>query len=574
MLSSISLRHMRAFVAIADHGSFSAAASVLGLTPPALTSTIRQFEELTGAALFDRTTRQVSLTETGERFLPVARRLIGDFEEALDDLDALSKGGGGTIRIAAAPSVLTRILPAVISRFLATYPDTRLRLDERNAGEVHEAVANNEADFGIAGDWQSLPDIVFNPLFSDRFGVLCRSDHPFARQAEVAWSQLADHPFVGLGPESGTRAMMAGSTDGWERSSATGGASATGGEGSRNNRNRAGATGRAGGAGGMEKPGTAGTGGMTSAAGGGGSAGAAGPAGTTAPGRMDLDTSSGGMATELAGADTPATAAIRPGEISPSPDGTGPDDSADLNLNATSDAALNTSTGKAGGGSFVTPSLARAAALGVTGAEKALKRAGQLDRALVQIEKQRLARAGMGAGAAGGDRALAATHLPENLVAHLRPVVETSNTITLATMVAEGVGITVLPELAARIATGVSGSAASGSATTTGSAGADGSTGRTGTTDTTGTTGIADENPAAGAFATSGSPGHPAISGRLVFVPLCQPVRKRTIGLITRKSKSLSPSARLFLAMVLEQAPQMKLPAALEWYETEIPALP
>ena len=150
MLSSISLRHMRAFVAIADHGSFTAAASILGLTPPALTATMRQFEDVTGAALFDRTTRNVSLTATGERFLPVARRVIGDFEEALGDLDALSKGIGGKIRIAAAPSVLTRILPGVISGFVAAHPDARLRLDELNAKAVHEAVANNEAAFGIA----------------------------------------------------------------------------------------------------------------------------------------------------------------------------------------------------------------------------------------------------------------------------------------------------------------------------------------------------------------------------------------------------------------------------------------
>jgi len=96
----------------------------------------------------------------------------------------------------------------------------------------------------------------------------------------------------------------------------------------------------------------------------------------------------------------------------------------------------------------------------------------------------------------------------------LRPVVETSNTITLAAMVSEGVGITVLPELAARIATGA--------------------------TDL-------------------------AVPGKLTFVPLCQPIRKRPIGILPRPSKSLSPIARIFLAMVMEQAPKMDLPAAIEW---------
>jgi DNA-binding transcriptional LysR family regulator len=95
-------------------------------------------------------------------------------------------------------------------------------------------------------------------------------------------------------------------------------------------------------------------------------------------------------------------------------------------------------------------------------------------------------------------------------VAQLRPIVETSNTLTLAAMVAEGVGITVLPELAARVA-------------------------------------------------------DLAAPGKLAFVPLCEPIRKRPIGIITRQSRSLSPIARIFLAMVMEQAPKMDLPAAIEW---------
>ena len=380
MLSSLNIRHMRVFVAVAEQGSFSAAAAALGLGSPAITATIRQFEDVTGAALFDRTTRHVSLTVTGERFLPIARRLLGDFEEALGDLDALSKGIGGKIRIAAAPSVLTRILPGVIRHFVAEHPDARLRLDEMNAGEVHEAVANNEADFGIAGEWQDLPDIRFSPLFSDRFGVLCRADHEFAQQSEIAWADLFDQPFVGLGPESGTRAMMA-------------------------------------------------------------------------------DQGFGRAVPNVPA--TPMSAAVT-----------------------------------------------QAAALGVGAAKAVVGSAAKLDCAMAKAARGDKADHAKETAKTSGD--LAAL----GLVAGLRPVVETSNTVTLAAMVAEGVGITVLPELAARIATGVS-----------------------------------DQNADA----------------KLTFVPLCQPVRHRPIGVITRDSKSLSPIARIFLAMVMEQAPKLDLPAAIEW---------
>ncbi len=379
MLSSISLRHMRVFVAVADHGNFTAAAEALGVTPSGLTATIRQFEDVAGASLFDRTTRHVSLSSTGARFLPIARRLIGDFEEALGDLDALSKGIGGTIRIAAAPSVLTRILPGVIRAFVAEHPDARLRLDERNAGEVHEAVARNEADFGIAGEWQELPDIAFDPLFSDRFGVLCRADHPFAQKSEIAWADLAGQPFVGLGPESGTRAMMAGQGI-WASTSRA------------------------------------------------------------------------------------ATA----------------EDAAELS-----------------------PSVARAAALGIAGAKAVIDTASKAEQAMNRATK-----------VTQDNKTKRARKLVENTILDTamgrHPVVETSNTITLAAMVSEGVGIAVLPELAARVA-------------------------------------------------------DLAVPGKLTFVPLCQPIRKRPIGMITRHSKSLSPIAQIFLDMVIEQAPEMDLPAAIEW---------
>ncbi|RCK48645.1 LysR family transcriptional regulator [Thalassospira profundimaris] len=335
MLSSVSLRHLRAFIAVAECGSFTRAANMLGLTPPTLTATIRQFEDIVGMPLFDRTTRQVALSAGGARFLPVARRLIADFDMALEDLDAQSKGLGGKVVVAAAPSVLTRILPQIIVAFHAAHPDASLRLDEMNAGEVHDAVAKGEVDFGIAGDWRALPDIHFQPLFSDTMGVVCRHDHPLAARDQVSWHELADHPFVGLGPESGTGAILAQLV----------------GQGERINR-------------------------LSSA-------------------------------------------------------------------------------------NHTDPEIARA--------DEALK--------------------------------------PRSIRV-MRPVVETSNTVTLCAMVAAGIGITILPELAARV----------------------------------------------------------EASRDLAFVPLKDPVRERHIGMISRKSRSLSPIAAIFRDLVLEYAPSIPLAARLRWH--------
>ena len=92
---NISLRHLRAFSAVAEAESFTAAARQLFLTQSTLTKTIRELEQEIGLALFERTTRKVVLTTQGNAFLPVARRLLNDFELLLSDLREKSAGSSG-----------------------------------------------------------------------------------------------------------------------------------------------------------------------------------------------------------------------------------------------------------------------------------------------------------------------------------------------------------------------------------------------------------------------------------------------------------------------------------------------
>ena len=91
-MNNISIRHIRAFLAVARDGSFTRAAESLHLTQSTLTGTIKQLEEQAGLTLFDRTTRQVLLSGEGERFLPVAERLLSDFDTAMTDLRAVAEG--------------------------------------------------------------------------------------------------------------------------------------------------------------------------------------------------------------------------------------------------------------------------------------------------------------------------------------------------------------------------------------------------------------------------------------------------------------------------------------------------
>jgi DNA-binding transcriptional LysR family regulator len=85
----ISMRHLRGFVAVAQHRSLTKASEMLSVTQSALSITIQHLEEDLGVKLFDRTTRRLDLTQAGEEFLPNAQKLLGDFDATLRNMRAL-----------------------------------------------------------------------------------------------------------------------------------------------------------------------------------------------------------------------------------------------------------------------------------------------------------------------------------------------------------------------------------------------------------------------------------------------------------------------------------------------------
>ena len=122
------LADLNAFVAIADQRSFRAAASRLGLTPSALSHTMRQLEERLGVRLLHRTTRSVSLTDAGRGLLDQLRPAIDQIAGALDDLSNRQQRPSGTLRIHTIHTAAAAVIAPVWRRFLSMYPEVRLEL--------------------------------------------------------------------------------------------------------------------------------------------------------------------------------------------------------------------------------------------------------------------------------------------------------------------------------------------------------------------------------------------------------------------------------------------------------------
>jgi DNA-binding transcriptional LysR family regulator len=202
------LLDLRAFVAVAELGSFHRAAKALHLSQPALSRRIQKLEESLGVPLLERSTRHVALTMVGRDFIPKVRRLLDEFESSLLGVRDLGARSRGQISIASVPTAVFYFLPRAIARFSSAFPRIRIRILDVGANEGLEAVARGEADFGINFIGASHAEIDFTPLAEDPFVVACRSDHPLAARAQVTWKELEPHRVITVGRGSGNRALI------------------------------------------------------------------------------------------------------------------------------------------------------------------------------------------------------------------------------------------------------------------------------------------------------------------------------------------------------------------------------
>ena len=202
------LADLRAFVAVADLGSFRAASVALHLSQPALSRRVDKLEQALGFRLLERTTRKVELNAMGRSFIPKARHVMNELESALLGMMDLSDRLHGHVSIACIPSAVGNFLADVVQAFHRQYPRIHVRLIDETAAEILLAVARSEADFGVSYLGNHEPDLEFEPLVEEAFVLACRPDHPLARRKQVKWAELAEYECVTLAPGSGNRMLI------------------------------------------------------------------------------------------------------------------------------------------------------------------------------------------------------------------------------------------------------------------------------------------------------------------------------------------------------------------------------
>lgn len=197
---NISIRQLSAFISVADNGSFTRASEQMHLTQSAVSGLIKELESSLGIVLFDRTTRQLSLSVVGHHLLPQARRILNEMQLFENEASSLTSLAQGQVRLAVSQFAASS-MPAVIARFAKAYPDISVSLLDCSAENVLEHIQNIEVDLGVGterGFTEPDDDISADLLYQLPFCVVMPDNHALAQKTEVIWQDLVDTPLITL----------------------------------------------------------------------------------------------------------------------------------------------------------------------------------------------------------------------------------------------------------------------------------------------------------------------------------------------------------------------------------------
>lgn len=195
---NVTLRQLRAFLAVYQERSFTKAAGALHLTQSALSSIIKDLESNLELSLFNRTTRQLEISAAGEKILPRVIRILNEMDTLRDEVKGLKQFDYGRVRIAIAQQLASVELPGIIALFNKMYPQVEVSLIDCGVEKVQEIVSNAEADIGIGPERKLEVGLNQQLIFSLPFHLVCARSHSLSQEQSINWKDLNNEELITL----------------------------------------------------------------------------------------------------------------------------------------------------------------------------------------------------------------------------------------------------------------------------------------------------------------------------------------------------------------------------------------
>ncbi len=201
----IELQNLRTFCAVAEKKSFTKAGELVYRTQSTISSQISELEKLYDTTLFDRSQREIALTESGEILYHYAKRILKLVDESRDKIDELKDVVKGNLIIGASTIPGTYILPGVLNGFKQKYPDVNVSVQISNSKDIITKILEHRLEVGAVGEKVEDKRLEYIELAKDRIVLVVHPQHPWAKRKSITLNELKAGKFIWREEGSGTR---------------------------------------------------------------------------------------------------------------------------------------------------------------------------------------------------------------------------------------------------------------------------------------------------------------------------------------------------------------------------------
>lgn len=196
---NFTLKQLQYFVAVADHGSISAAAAATHISQAAMSQSLTDLERIVGAQLMVRhRSRGVALTGVGQQFLRDVRSLVRHADDVHNSIIERQQGLVGPLAIGCYSTLSAFWVPVISERFIKPHQRLTVTMEEGEAAELQHRMQEGYLDAVITHTRHLLPGVQARTVKEGRPYVLLAADHPLASRKSVRLAELAEEDFVSL----------------------------------------------------------------------------------------------------------------------------------------------------------------------------------------------------------------------------------------------------------------------------------------------------------------------------------------------------------------------------------------
>lgn len=203
-VANVNMKLLQSFLAVAEHGSFRLAAENLHRSHSAISAQIMQLEAQLDVRLFERTTRNVRLTDEGGQLLDSARRALYELELGMRRIRESADMKRGQLSLAASSNLASIYLPKVLAEFVQTHPQIAVTVSELTSKELFEAVHGKKVDFAIGPEIDDKA-LHFETILVEPLQALIPMALPQSRRESITLVELARLPLVLSSPATAIR---------------------------------------------------------------------------------------------------------------------------------------------------------------------------------------------------------------------------------------------------------------------------------------------------------------------------------------------------------------------------------